>query len=1228
MGYNSVMRRLFSRKPERSRRRVGEDKKSASEIALEKTTAKTTAADSSRLGSDSVVGVSHDLAKSFAKSTLTFPLADQQDGTGAQPLSIIGDIRAHLWARAFKLFSERDHDDAMKEYIVCLSSLQDDDTPDVDLSNRQSIEAIVKKLLADREQGQWKITIYDHDFKIRSQAEKLLKFLAWSDPIVTSAVSTQPYAALAWSGVSLIIPLIQSGFTQNAEMLEGFNGIGERQMYRKLCEDTYLEPERRQYFESLIEPLAKLYSYIIEYQARVIYHLSSTQRSRTWQDLRKSHAWSDMSRNIDELDSKCRNSWLSYGKDLHIQSKLDSALQGIHIYRMEQAEFRQEDQRSRLFQDLALAAGNYMWYKDVNSLRVSGTCEWFLQDEKFGHWRDSESNLLWVSAGPGRGKSVLSRSLIDEGHLNSSAMTITIKSAFITSSSPIVAYFFFKEGAPGNMDSCQALCAILHQLLTSSSTLKETEKALELHKANGTTLTTKFSDLWTILVDFATVSEREIFCVIDALDECTKDSRGELIEKLRGLYRPDQTLPSSKLKFLVTSRPYHDLEHHFSDLERLIHSPTTAKHLRLDGDEKSEQIQQEIDIVIDAKIQELTHGFTENSRREISAKLKSMENRTYLWLHLTFTIIKDDPTGFSRSSDIKRHLSDLPIEVSEAYDRLLSRSKNWSRTRTLLELVLAAKEPLTLGEANIALALAVREHPPGSHTELNDEKWPAEEFKAIVTNICGLLLSVHDSRLYFIHQTAREFLLSKEKGNEESWKGRFSLPQSNGTMSRTCIQYLLLPDIGLPKDDESSENAQTSEYGQLFPFLIYSASYWPEHFRDQDPLLADQSVDDARLLCDATGRACKIWAHFQDGWTLDDNDMDLDLASFCGLTQVVERMIDLGIDVNAQGPDNATALMVACFKGNQQVVEMLLEKGADVNMQSTTCSFGTALQAASAHGNQEIVGMLLEKGADVNIQGGQYGAALQAASDHDHQQIVGMLLERGADVNIQSGGYGSALQAASVNDNQEIVGMLLEKGADVNIQSGEYGSALQAASAHGNQQVVGMLLEQGANVNIRGGHYRTALQAALAADNQEIVEVLLEKGADVNIQGGHYGSALQAASVHGNQEIVEILLDKGAGVNIQGGVYGSALQAASIHGNEQIVEMLLEKGADVNIRGGHYGSALQAASVHGNEQIVETLLGKGADANFQGGHYGSALKAAYEKGHSHIVEMLKKAGAG
>lgn len=78
---------------------------------------------------------------------------------------------------------------------------------DTGLSSRESIETALNKLLEDREKKQWKISILGRDIKMRAQVGRLINILKWSDPLVKDAVSTQPYAALAWSGVSLLLPV-------------------------------------------------------------------------------------------------------------------------------------------------------------------------------------------------------------------------------------------------------------------------------------------------------------------------------------------------------------------------------------------------------------------------------------------------------------------------------------------------------------------------------------------------------------------------------------------------------------------------------------------------------------------------------------------------------------------------------------------------------------------------------------------------------------------------------------------------------------------------------------------------------------------------------------------------------------------------------------------------------------------------------------------------------------
>ncbi|KAB5572192.1 ankyrin repeat-containing domain protein [Coniochaeta sp. 2T2.1] len=1124
------------------------------------------------------------------------------------------------WGTAYKIFQEREPE-LTADYAKHLASVQGDPAASTDLSVPRSVESIVTQLLEDREKKQWRVSLLGRDIKIREQAEKLAKFLLWSDSIVKDALSAQPYAQLAWSG------LLTSGATQNEAMLKGFNSIGDVQVYWRICEETYLQSEHRQHYQRLVEPLAKLYSYIIEYQARVICHLSRAQLSRAWQSVAGWKDW-DRAAEIDKLSKDCsgcivqlnegeiRERWKCQLQDIQQSRTILGEIRGILERGGRQTQRIYEDQKERaLLQDLA---SDYEGDKNFNPQKVEGTCEWFLNDDRFRKWRDSNtSSLLWVSAGPGCGKSVLSRALIDEHRLSTKVTTST------------VCHFFFKDGDDRRMYSTNALCAILHQLFAQDPTGSLIGGALPSHKNYGEKLTQNFSELWRILLECVRSSDTgEVVCILDALDECDRNSREELINKLKDFYCQPHHLShsSSKLKFLITSRPYDDLEAYFGNF-------LTTKYLRFDGDDKSADIGREINLVIDERVNQVMVTFAADDRHKISERLKSMENRTYLWLYLIFDIVKENLSRYGKRSGIERLLSDIPSQVSEAYEKILSRSQDEVQTDILLRIILAAAQPLSLDDANVALTLALQEQRFASFAAVKSELWPRDNFRSIVKNLCGLFISVYDSKLSFIHQTAREFLTNPER--QRKWEGRLNMPKSHSTMSLVCLHYLLLPDLATSDEEHS--------------FLPYAAIHWPLHHISQEDVIADQSRKDARMLCNVVGEA-RVWApnYLQRRYFVWQSWTDLALASYLGLRLVVEDILAKEkIDVNAQCGGHGTALCIASKGGYKEIVEMLLGKGADVNARGVY--YGTALQAASAGGHKEVAEILLGKGADVNARGGRHSTALYEASARGHKEVVEMLLGKGADINAEGGKFGTALQAASAGGHKEVAEMLLGKGADVNAQGEYYGTALQAASAGGHKEVAEILLGKGADVNARGEYYGTALYEASARGHKEVVEMLLGKGADINAQGGEFGTALQAASAGGHKEVVEMLLGKGADINAQGGEghkevvemllgkgadvnteggkFGTALQAASAGGHKEVAEILLGKGADVNARGGQHSTALYEASARGHKEVVEMLLGKGADVNTEGGKFGTALQAASAGGHKEVAEILLGKGA-
>lgn len=863
---------------------------------------------------------------------------------------------------------------------------------------------------------------------------------------------------------------------QKVTMLKGFNLIDDIQMYWRICEETYLLSLDKLSYK---QHLAKLYSVIIEYQARVLCHLSRRQLSREWNDIIGPDEWVKKIQEIQQLDEECRNTLHVVNADqierdwreqLIEMQESRGFLDKTHNTLLESGASVQknyEDEKERAL--LQALASDYEGHKDLIPQKVEGTLEWFFSDDRFSNWRNSDvSSLLLVSADPGWGKSVLSRSLIDERRLSTNATT------------SIVCYFFFKDGDDSRMHPHNALSAILHQLFTHDPTGSLIAQALPRYKNFGEALTHKFSELWKILLRCVnSLNSGEIICVIDGLDECHVDSRWIFIEELKGFCRHPPG-SSSKLKFLITSRPL-AIDMHFEKLSG------AASYLRFDGDDKSAEISHDVDSIINFRVNEIAQNFTENDRRLIADRLKSMEHRTYLWLYLTLDIIKRITSQYGKGIDVDAVLSSLPSSLSEAYENILARSKRHDYTEALLHVLLAATRPLTLAEANFALTLAIAdpEHRFESHTALQDELWSFNNVEDDLKNLCGLFITVDDGKLHFIHQTARDFLVHPQRQGE--WQGRFhDMSKSHSIMSSVCIRYLLLPDL----TRVSGMGARMRRH----PLLSYAAKSWPLHYRSQGAIEASSSRKDALALCSAAD----VWISIiylsarTDEWK---NWTSLELASKFGLAQVVHELLLRHI---YSAKSLSAPLYHASANGYKLIVKMMLDAGADVDTQGG--SFGTPLQVAAYHGHGEIVQMLLDNGASMSLHAYRTNTALCEASGRGHGEIVKMLLDNGADVNMRGKVGGTPLRVASENGHREIVQILLDNGADVDMQ-GEWlygGTALQAAANCGHKEIVQILLNYGADVNAPGGLWGTALQAASKNNHTEVVRMLRERGAVIN----------------------------------------------------------------------------------------------------------------------------------
>jgi ankyrin repeat protein len=791
------------------------------------------------------------------------------------------------------------------------------------------------------------------------------------------------------------------------------------------------------------------------------------------------------------------------------------------------------DKELECIQALRTSASDYEQFKDRNSSRLRGTCKWVLHHDNFQNWKNSSSSsLLWISADPGCGKSVLSKSLVDEDIQNTDTRTIC--------------YFFFKDDNDAQKDVAIALSALLHQLFQRKPKL--IKHAMSDFAANGNKFPQLFHTLWDILINTVADPEAgEVVCILDALDECVEAGRYQIINALRTFYQQASSgKNTSQLKICVTSRPYPDIERRFTDLTDKF--PT----IRLHGEQESDVISHEIDLVIKWRVSQLGSELKLNNseRSNLEIELLGMTHRTYLWLTLIFDIIRKMIRPTSRK--LKAVVSNLPSTVYEAYEAILTRVEEDDRlqARKLLYIIIGTTRPLTLNEMNIALAI---EDHHRSYDDLKPDLDDEARFEVSVRHLCGLFVTVVDKKVYLIHQTAKEFLLSKSEAATHGWKHSLTLKESETLMARICITYLSFTEFDRATDQLSA--------AIKYSYLDYVAGSWAAHYREAQYSATEQMLQLVLRVCDTQSQRFKTW--FNIYWTMAHRE--------------------------EPNPCFASPLMVGSYFGHEVMVKLLLEAKANVELKD--CYEQTPLSWAAQNGHEGIVKLLLEAKANVESNSSTRRTPLSRAAQNGHEGIVKLLLEAKADVESKGRSGRTPLSLAAENGYEGIVKLLLEAKADVESKGRSGWTSLSLAAMNGHEGIVRLLLEAKADVESKdyyGG--QTPLSWAAMKGHEGIVKLLLEAKADVESKGRYVEQTpLSLAAENGYEGTVKLLLEAKADVESNDRYGRTPLSLAAGNGYEGIVRLLLEAKADVESNDRYGRTPLSLAAGNGHEGIVRRL---------------------------------------
>jgi hypothetical protein len=446
--------------------------------------------------------------------------------------------------------------------------------------------------------------------------------------------------------------------------------------------------------------------------------------------------------------------------------------------------------------------------EDTKGGLLADSYRWVLDNTTFQQWQqDPHNRLLWVKGDPGKGKTMLLCGIIDEFH---SSMPSTV----------LLSYFFCQATDSRINSATAVLRGLLYMLVKQQPSL--VSHVRKKHDYAGRSL---FEDAnaWVALTEiFADVLRdgrlSTTVLIIDALDECVTDR-----PKLLSFIARQSSVPS-RVKWIVSSRNWPAIE---DQLE-------TAEHkMRLSLELNAQSVAAAVKVFVQQKVCQLAQEkrYKPEIQDAVLHHLTSNANDTFLWVALVCQDLKTTPKW-----NVLKKLALFPPELDPLYRRMMdqiSESDSAEICRQVLASAAILYRPVTIAEL-VALVEQLE--------DFVDDQGSVRE----IVSLCGSFLTLRDDTVYFVHQSAKDFLFAKAfdevfpTGTGDAHRVIFS--RSIAILTRTLHRDMYsLRALGFPIDDVEPPEPD------LLAASRYPCIYWIDHLYDSKPKSWTNGVGDVQV---------------------------------------------------------------------------------------------------------------------------------------------------------------------------------------------------------------------------------------------------------------------------------------------------------------------------------------------------------------------------------------------
>ncbi|KAM6516651.1 hypothetical protein FALCPG4_014829 [Fusarium falciforme] len=439
---------------------------------------------------------------------------------------------------------------------------------------------------------------------------------------------------------------------------------------------------------------------------------------------------------------------------------------------------------------------------------LEGSYRWILNNDDFQQWRnDEQSRLLWIKGDPGKGKTMLLCGIIDE---------LSPSTKLKDPKAPALLSYFFCQGTDSRINAATAVLRGLIYLLVGQqpSLIRHVR---EKYDHGGKDLFADVNAWWALSEIFANILQdpnlNSTCLIIDALDECVTD----LPQLLDLIVKKSSESP--RVKWIVSSRNWPNIE---EQLE------TAGQKVRLCLELNEKSISNAVSIYIMHKVDQLARlkDYSPKTRDAVQHHLSSNANDTFLWVALACQGLEKIPRWNTLAK-----LEAFPPGLDSLYQRMMVQIRSSDSSDLyigILALLTTVYRPITLHELT-------------SFVDILEEISDDLDSLAEIIGLCGSFLTLRDRTIYFVHQSAKEFLLTKAS-NEMFSSGMdhyTAFSRSLLVMSRSLRRDMYgLCAPGFPIDDVRQPDPDPLATAR------YSCIYWVDHLNDAISHRTSRPIDD------------------------------------------------------------------------------------------------------------------------------------------------------------------------------------------------------------------------------------------------------------------------------------------------------------------------------------------------------------------------------------------------